>query len=210
MRARVKFCGMTGVDDVRLAGRSGASHFGMIFAPSERRIAWSAAEAIARERSLEAPIPVAVFVDPSRGEVSRLLELFPQALLQFSGNESPSWIAPYAGRAIKVIHVGARDGTGSLRERCNRYEAATVMFDTGSTGLAGGSGTAFAWELVEPIARERPVWIAGGLRVQNVAACITAVRPFGVDARSGIETDGRKDLDTMRAFVTAVRDSDAT
>jgi len=210
MHARVKFCGMTGVDDVVLAGRSGASHFGMIFAPSERRIAWSAAEAIARELSAESPIPVAVFVDPSRDEVGRVLELFPQALLQFSGNESPSWIAPYARRAVKVIHVGAQDATGSLRERCNRYEEATVMFDTGSTGLAGGSGTPFAWEIVEPIARERPVWIAGGLRAQNVTACITAIHPFGVDARSGIETDGRKDFDKMRAFITAVRDSDAT
>lgn len=204
MHARVKFCGMTGVEDVASAGRSGASHFGMIFAPSERRIAWSAAEAIARELSPETPIPVAVFVDPARDEVNRVLELFPQAMLQFCGNESPDWIAPYARRALKVIHVGASDGTASLRERCNRYEEATVMFDTGSTGLAGGSGTAFAWELVEPIARERPVWIAGGLRVQNVAACIAAVRPFGVDARSGIETDGRKDFEKMRAFVTAV------
>ncbi len=210
MHARVKFCGMTGVDDVVLAGRSGASHFGMIFAPSERRIAWNAAEAIARELSPESPIPVAVFVDPSRDEVGRVLELFPKALLQFSGNESPSWIAPYSQRALKVIHVDARDGTGSLRERCNRYEEATVMFDTGSTGLAGGSGMPFAWEIVEPIARERPVWIAGGLRAENVSACMTAIHPFGVDARSGIETDGRKDFDKMRAFITAVRDSDAT
>ncbi|MHB8147310.1 MAG: phosphoribosylanthranilate isomerase [Vulcanimicrobiaceae bacterium] len=209
MQTRIKFCGMTGREDIALAREYGATHIGMIFAPSPRRIPWEAASGVTAWLN-GALVPVAVFVDPAPNEIERVLGLFPQAQLQFAGNEMPASIVRYADRAIKVIHVGVEDDTRSLRERCNRYGDATVMFDTGTTGVAGGSGTAFAWELVEPIARERRVWIAGGLRAENVAGCIATVRPFGVDVRSGIETGGRKDVTKMRAFVTAVRDSDAT
>ena len=209
MHPSIKFCGMTSWADVDLARTCGATHIGMIFAPSARRIAWDAAADIAG-RLTGALVPVAVFVDPASSEVERVLEAFPQARLQFSGHEDPAAIARYGERAVKVIHVGAADDTRSLRERCNRYEGTTVMFDTGTTGMAGGSGNAFAWEVVEPIARERTVWMAGGLRAENVSDCIAAVHPCGVDVRSGIETNGRKDVHKMRAFVMAVRDNDAT
>ena len=49
----------------------------------------------------------------------------------------------------------------------------------------------------------------GGLTPENVASCVREVRPFGVDVRSGIETNGRKDPHRMREFVRAVRDADA-
>ena len=200
---------MTSWEDVALARASGATHIGMIFAASPRRIEIDRAKEIARKLD-GTLVPVAVFVDPERIEVDGILNMFPTALLQFAGEEPAAFLADYGERAIKVIHIEPGEDLQSVRERCNRYERATVMFDTGATGLAGGSGMAFAWSLVEPIARERRVWVAGGLRSENVAQCIQVVRPFGVDVRSGIETNGRKDPQKMRAYIAAVRDSDAT
>jgi phosphoribosylanthranilate isomerase len=84
-----------------------------------------------------------------------------------------------------------------------------VLFDTYGAGLAGGTGKTFAWERVAPIARQRRVIIAGGLKPENVADCVAAARPFGVDVRTGIETDGRKDAGKMLAFRDAVRGADA-
>jgi phosphoribosylanthranilate isomerase len=67
----------------------------------------------------------------------------------------------------------------------------------------------FPWKAVAPIARKRQVIVAGGLTPETVALCVQTVRPYGVDVRSGVESDGRKDRNKMRAFVKAVKDADA-
>lgn len=198
----IKFCGCTGWSDVELAIDAGADAFGMIFAPSPRQIAWNAAADIAARLppSIQA---VAVFVNPARGEVDEVSELFPNARLQFSGNEAPAFVANYTERAIKAIHVG--EGAMDLAQAAGSFPYALLLLDSAYGGSAGGTGRSFVWEHAVEIARERRVVIAGGLRPDNVAACLERVRPFGVDVRSGIETQGRKDIVKMRAFVRAVR-----
>ncbi len=197
-----KLCGCTAWDDVALAIDAGADAFGMIFAVSPRRIEWGAAGEIARRLGRKIA-PVGVFVNPSRDEVDAVLALFPGALLQFSGEESPEFVAPYGERAIKALHVDAP--WDELERRGARFPHATLLFDSRRDGLAGGTGTTFAWEGAAPLAALRPVVVAGGLTPQNVAACVASTRAYGVDVRSGIETAGRKDPAKMRAFVHAAR-----
>lgn len=200
----VKLCGCTTWSDAALAIEAGADAFGMIFAPSPRRIAIDAAAEIAR-RVTPAIEPVAVFVNPEHSFVNEIRGLFPRARLQFSGDEPPEFVARYGDRAIKAIHV---DSLGRLvAQRAAGFPEATLLFDSRQDGLAGGTGTSFPWEHVAPIARARRVVVAGGLTPENVAECVTRVKPFGVDVRTGIETADRKDAEKMRAFVRAVRDA---
>jgi len=200
----VKFCGCTAWSDVALAIDAGADAFGMIFAPSPRRIGWDAANEIAGRR-FDAIAPVAVFVDPPRNDVERVRTLFPGAWLQFSGNEPPEFVALFGDRAIKAIHVGAPDA--SLEERASRYPRSVLLFDTHDRERAGGTGKRFEWPQVVALAAQRQVIVAGGLTPENVAGCVRELRPYGVDVRSGIESDGRKDSAKMLAFVRAVRDA---
>jgi phosphoribosylanthranilate isomerase len=199
----IKFCGCTASHDVELAAETGADAFGMIFAPSPRRITWQAANEIAAHvpASIE---PVAVFVNPAHGEVEKVRSLFPRARLQFSGNETPQFVANYGERAIKAIHVD--EGGTAVSEAAGAFPYALLLFDSKRDGLAGGTGETFAWEHIVEIASQRPVIVAGGLTPENVGACVERVHPFGVDVRSGIETGGRKDPAKMRAFVRAVRE----
>jgi phosphoribosylanthranilate isomerase len=199
-----KLCGCTRWTDVEMAIDAGADAFGMIFAASPRRIAWSEAEAIAA-RVPASIMPVAVFVNPTPDEVDAVRSLFPRALLQFSGDESPALVTPYGDRAIKAIHVDSL-GTG-LAARAARFPDALLLFDSRHDVLAGGTGQSFAWKYAAPIAGTRRVVIAGGLTAENVSECLECAHPFGVDVRSGIETKGRKDSKKMRAFVRAVRES---
>jgi len=198
----VKFCGCTAWNDVALAIDAGADAFGMIFAPSPRRIEWEHAVDIAGRR-LEAIAPVAVFVDPERDEVERVRTILPNALLQFSGNEPPEFVALFGERAIKAIHVGDRDEM--LAERASDFPRALLLLDTHDRERAGGTGKVFEWPRVSALAALRPVIVAGGLTPENVAGCIRELRPYGVDVRSGVESDGQKDARKMHAFVRAVR-----
>jgi len=179
----------------------------MIFAQSPNRITWEAAREIAgRIPSQITPVPV--LVNPTRDDVARVRDLFPQALVQLSGDETPAFTKSIGGTVIKAIHVG-NEAPHVMERICDRYAPSLVLFDTRVAGKYGGTGLTFDWTNIAKLARWRPVMVAGGLTPQNVAACVRAVRPFGVDVRSGIETDGRKDVAKMRAFVRAVRETDA-
>ena len=198
----VKFCGCESWADVELAMEAGADAFGMIFAPSPRRISFESAEQIARH-ALASIEPVAVFVNPEESLVNQVRTLFPNARLQFSGDEPPDFVAKYGERAIKAVHIDPH--ATLVAERAARFPEATLLLDSRQDGLAGGTGTSFPWEHAIPLAAQRRVVVAGGLTPENVAECVARVRPFGVDVRNGIETNDRKDLAKMREFVRAVR-----
>jgi phosphoribosylanthranilate isomerase len=185
-----------------MAAEAGADAFGMIFAPSPRRISFESAQEIAR-RAPPTIAPVAVFVNPADSDVDAVRELFPSAFLQFSGDETPDFVGRYGDHAIKAIHID--DRTTLVEERCERFPAAIVLFDARQDGMAGGTGRTFDWNQIVPIVAKRRVVIAGGLSPENVAECVRQAHPFGVDVRTGIETDGRKDPAKMREFVRAVR-----
>ena len=192
-----------------LAIETGADAIGMIFAPSTRRIAESSAKHIA-EHLPPFITPVGVFVDPTRDDIARARDIFPDLVIQLHGSETPSFVTSLDGKLIKTIHVPAETTDSNAIERlANEHPRAILMFDTAVNGRSGGTGTVFQWRTVAPIARERQVVISGGLTPENVSNCVRVVRPFGVDVRSGIETDGRKDKAKMRAFVQAVKDTDA-
>lgn len=205
-RTRIKFCGMTSADEVALAVAAGVDAVGVILAPSARRVP---PERVAELAKAIPPFVARVGVLANQGEEEASLLLGLGFTLQFSGSESAercemlSRGAPY----LKVFHVDrdARsiDDAGSIA-----FPHALWMFDTRAAGRAGGSGLTFDWTVLQSTAHERAIVVSGGLTSDNVAACVRAVRPYAVDVRSGIETEGRKDVAKMGAFVAAVREAD--
>ena len=151
---------------------------------------------------------VGVFVNPSLDDVARVRELFPAMQVQLSGDESPELAASIPGTVIKAFHVGD-DEPRALDAICERYPSIVPLFDTKSASAFGGTGTAFDWARIAPIAVRRRVYVAGGLTPANVGELVRRVKPFGVDVRSGIETNGIKDVSKMMAFVREVRENDA-
>jgi phosphoribosylanthranilate isomerase len=204
---RIKFCGCTSLADVELARDAGADYFGMIFADSPRQISWDAAGEIAR--SLPSGIePVAVFVNPSSDDIARAHAMFSDLTIQLSGDESPEFVNGVSGCVIKAVHI-SNETEKDVERMCETFPRSFLLFDSRVAGMYGGTGKTFDWSTVRQMARWRPCIIGGGLNSDNVREVISTVRPYGVDVRSGIETDGRKDAAKMRAFVHAVRENDA-
>jgi phosphoribosylanthranilate isomerase len=150
-----------------------------------------------------------VMVNPDETFVDDVLAL--GMVPQFSGDESPEFCADWAnGRYVKAIHFtsGTEYTPADAEAAAERYPGADLLFDSRSGALYGGTGTTFSWPLVEGIARRRRIIVGGGLSPENVADAVRGVRPFGVDVRTGVESDGKKDVEKMRAFVRAVREAD--
>ncbi|HTW84937.1 MAG TPA: phosphoribosylanthranilate isomerase [Candidatus Sulfotelmatobacter sp.] len=210
MRTRIKICGCTSVAEALLAVDAGADAVGVLLAEeSPRRVSMHVLHEIA------AAIPaltalVAVFVDPPSGLVDEALKV--GATPQFHGFESAETCEVFAaGPYLKAYHLRPdRIPSGpEFAAFARPFAHATWLFDTaGADGRSGGTGRVFDWRAARQLAGERRFVVSGGLTPANVGECVRLVRPYAVDVRSGVETDGAKDPDKIRAFVRAVREAD--
>ena len=206
MRTRIKFCGMTRVEDVRLAAALGVDAIGLVFAArSPRRID------AARGRELRAatgPLvhAVALFMDNDISEVANVISMLRPTLLQFHGGETAADCERHGLPYLKAVPMAAG---ADLREVAARHpRAAGFVLDGHAPGQAGGSGATFDWTRV-PRDFDRPLLLAGGLNPGNVAEAIRIARPYAVDVSSGIEAaPAIKDAQHMRRFVDEVRRAD--
>lgn len=205
---RIKICGITREEDALAAVRAGVDFLGFIFARQSPRCieAARAAEIIARlDRAVET---VGVFVDEDPRAVEEIVRLCGLDLAQLHGSESPLYCGRLACRVIKSFRVGPGAGRAELA----LYAGAVDFFllDTYRKGLAGGTGETFDWNLIEKLDPPGPFILAGGIGPDNVAAAIEMVRPFAVDANSGVElSPGCKDEEKIKRLVKEVRRADS-
>jgi phosphoribosylanthranilate isomerase len=208
---RVKICGLTRLEDARLAVELGAWALGMVFyARSPRRCSHSAALAISQELRRRSLL-CGVFVNATLPEIVARAEALALDLVQLHGDEGPAFCAEIArrtgARVIKAFQVGA---AGDLAD-AERYHVDFHLLDARSTDratLRGGTGERFDWSLLAKRRSRVPLILSGGLDSENVAEGIAAAADHGlyaVDTATGTEgAPGRKDPRRLRAFFAAV------
>ncbi|UUD64945.1 phosphoribosylanthranilate isomerase [Pseudomonas seleniipraecipitans] len=200
---RCKICGITRLEDALAAVAAGADAIGLVFyARSPRSVS------IEQARSIVAGLPpfvttVGLFVDMPQAEIEQVLAAVPLDLLQFHGDESAADCDALKRPYIKALRVRAQDDVTALVDAYP--DARAVLLDTFVDGVPGGTGQAFDWALV-PARLGKPVILAGGLTLENVAAAIAQVQPYAVDVSGGVElAKGIKDAAKVKDFVRAVR-----
>jgi phosphoribosylanthranilate isomerase len=208
--SKVKFCGITTLDDARLAADAGAWAIGLIFAAdSPRRCDPAAAAEIGASLKRRAEI-VGVFVNPTLDELVGTAEAVGLTILQLHGDEGPSFCAEAARRTGCKVIKAARVRSGADIQALVRFHTDYHLLDSHVAGRRGGSGETFDWELARAHRGSVPMILSGGLKPDNVAEAIAAVRPYAVDVASGVEAaPGRKDPVKLREFAEAVRSADA-
>ena len=205
---RVKICGITSLDDARMAAEAGAWAIGLIFVPaSERRVEVESAAEIGAD--LHRKVEVAgVFANAQLDEVAELADLCTLTLVQLHGDEGPAYCTEVARRTgAKVVKaVRARDkqsvrALGAYRDRVDFH-----MVDAYRPGVLGGTGETFSWDLLDELRdSSHPLVLSGGLTPENVGEAIAKTHPFAVDTASGTEAEpGRKDPAKITAFMRAV------
>jgi phosphoribosylanthranilate isomerase len=202
---RIKFCGITRLDDAELAVAAGAWAIGLIFWPRSPRRAdpANAAEiAAAVKRRIEV---AGVFVNATLDHVTEIADAVGLTMLQLHGDEGPAYCAEAARRTGCKVIKAVRVRSGADVQALSSFHTDYHLLDSYTAGVPGGTGETFAWEIARAHRGPIPMVLSGGLRPDNVADAIAAVRPFAVDVASGVErAPGLKDPDKLQAFVAAV------
>jgi phosphoribosylanthranilate isomerase len=203
MNTRVKICGITNLADAQAAVEAGADALGFIFYQKSPRCMTLPATAKISKRLPPFVLRVGVFVNAAEELITRAIGECGLGLLQFHGDETPEFCLRFGLMSMKAFRI--RDAE-SLKE-LPKYPTEAWLLDAYSAENLGGTGEKFNWDLaVEAQKFGKPVFLAGGLTPENVAAAMHQVRPFGVDVSSGVETSpGKKDHAKVRAFIANVR-----
>ena len=209
---KVKICGITNLNDARAAVDAGADLLGVNFyRPSPRYIMPDAAREVVNQlRSDGSPVEiVGVFVNESIESVIDTAIVTGIDVVQLHGDESPSFCEELnTGEGLRVIKA-LRVGEEFNPKDSQKYPVDAIMLDAFHRTLRGGTGQTIDFEVARLtrglVSR---LYLSGGLSPENVAAAISEVQPYAVDACSLLETiPGQKDAARMRAFVAAVRNS---
>jgi phosphoribosylanthranilate isomerase len=204
MATRVKFCGITRIEDAREAVRLGAWAIGLNhWEGSVRRVDPATAAEISAELRRQIEI-VGVFVDAHLDDVVSAAEDEQLAIIQLHGDEGPSYCAEAARRTGCKVIKAVRVRTAADLQAAEAFHTDYHLLDGYRIDAPGGTGTSFDWELVRGRRSKIPMILAGGLDPTNVAGAIEIARPFAVDVASGIESSpGVKDHVVMAAFANA-------
>jgi phosphoribosylanthranilate isomerase len=199
---RVKFCGMTRVDDALEAVRLGAWAIGLNHHPTSPRFCEPAA-AVEISSAVKRSVEVAgVFVNPALEALARAAEDESLTMIQLHGGEGAAFCREAARRTgckvIKAIRVRSKADVRAAEA----FRTDFHLLDAYRPGAHGGTGAAFDWELLADRRSEVPLILAGGLTPDNVDEAVATVRPYAVDVASGVEAEpGVKDHALMAAFL---------
>ena len=214
----VKICGITNLEDARVAVEAGADAVGFVFyEKSPRRVDPETAREIVAE--LPAGIEkVGVFVNQVEGSICSIASRVALTAVQLHGNNEDPHVADLVIQrqpGLKVL-VGISMCQPQPEDWAMMWRPDSVhafLVDSGNSAQHGGTGQVFDWEgckeSVGTIARLGRIIVAGGLKPTNVLDLLKVLHPWGVDVASGVEArPGKKDPDKVRAFVAAVRQAE--
>ena len=197
----IKICGITRPEDSQAAAGAGADAVGFIFWPGSARYidpekAGRIAKALPEELAR-----VGVFVNESAENINAVAASAGLTHIQLHGDEAPDIRPALSLPVIRAFRSAPQEG-----EIAAWSDAFAVLADGATQGSYGGTGTAADDSLIDAVQHHPRLILAGGLSPDNVAARIRQVRPWGIDASSGLEkAPGVKSHTKIRDLISAAR-----
>lgn len=208
-RTRVKICGIRDQDMLQAAVASGADAIGLVFVEASPRYIEPAAAWELVSRMPPWVSSVGLFRDAPIDAFCDVEEICPTAMSQLHGDEAERLVRECGPGVIKAVRYDSATIEAQLKRWDALEEVDAILVD----GSAGGEGVTLDWAGLRAAMDRadigKPVILAGGLTPDNVADAIRAVRPFGVDVSSGVETaPGVKSVELIEKFCRAVAEAD--
>lgn len=197
---KIKICGLRRPEDIAYVNEAKPDFAGFIIdVPKSRRNV--PREKVRELTALLSPeiLPVGVFVNAPMETILSLVTDGTLKAVQLHGQESQSYLEELKKQvAVPLIRAFSIRSPEDLTE-AEKSPADFVLLDNG----AGGTGETFDWSLLSSF--DRPFFLAGGLRLENITEAVSRFHPYALDLSSGVETDGYKDKEKIIAAVAAVR-----
>lgn len=203
MKTCIKLCGLKDIDDIMFATSLDINYLGMIFVENlPRSIDINTAiqaTTICKEKNIKS---VGVFLNQDTDTVDKVLSKVDLDVLQLHGTESITDYRIFKKDIIKTLHV-SKDSVFMSEEL--DFENTDFLLDASGENLQGGSGKCFDWNILNDVPVEK-LFIAGGLKPDNIIDLLSKYTPKCVDVSSGIEKImGHKDHNLMSDFVDKIR-----
>ncbi len=197
---KIKICGLRRPEDIAYVNEAKPDFAGFIIdVPKSRRNV--PREKVRELTALLSPeiLPVGVFVNAPMETILSLVTDGTLKAVQLHGQESQSYLEELKKQvAVPLIRAFSIRSPEDLTE-AEKSPADFVLLDN----VAGGTGETFDWSLLSSF--DRPFFLAGGLRLENITEAVSRFHPYALDLSSGVETDGYKDKEKIIAAVAAVR-----
>ena len=215
---KVKMCGISKVETIPAVVEAKPDYMGLVFAPSKRQVTVDQAKTLveelhkqytkrynngAEQSNNDEIKTVGVFVNETLDNLVSIATETNLDAVQLHGDEDEAFIQSLKGRTNVEIWKAVQIRSAADAEAWIDSSADMLLFDAYHKDERGGTGEVFDWTSLDEF--ERPFMLAGGIDGTNVARAIRTVRPYGIDISSGIETNGVKDDEKIKAFTNIVR-----
>ncbi|MCM3692653.1 phosphoribosylanthranilate isomerase [Neobacillus niacini] len=200
---KVKICGITDLTTAIAAVDYGADALGFVFAESKRKISEVKAKEIIAHLPKEV-VKVGVFVNETKEKIEEIASSVGLTHVQLHGDETPAFSESLSYPVIKAISIHDEQSLKSIEN----YKCEYVLIDGPKGKYRGGNGLSFDWNSISAEnLKDKKVILAGGLHKENVEEAINLIKPYMVDVSSGVETEGKKDLNKIQLFIIKAKGS---
>ena len=215
---KVKMCGISKVETIPAVVEAKPDYMGLVFAPSKRQVTVDQAKTLveelhkqytkrynngAEQSNNDEIKTVGVFVNETLDNLVSIATEANLDVVQLHGDEDEAFIQSLKERTNVEVWKAVQIRSAADAEAWIDSRADMLLFDAYHKDERGGTGEVFDWSCLDEF--ERPFMLAGGIDGTNVARAIRTVRPYGIDISSGIETEGVKDNEKIKAFTNIVR-----
>lgn len=221
---KVKMCGISKIETIPAVIEANPDYMGLVFAPSKRQVTVDQAKSLVKElhkqygnrysrdevqcsnQTLihqEFIKTVGIFVNETLDNLVTIATEVNLDAVQLHGDEDEAFIQSLKERTNVEVWKAVQIRSAADAEKWIDSSADMLLFDAYHKDERGGTGEVFDWSSLDEF--ERPFMLAGGIDSINVARAIRTVRPYGIDISSGIETEGVKDDEKIKAFTNIVR-----
>ena len=215
---KVKMCGISKVETIPAVVEAKPDYMGLVFASSKRQVTVDQAKTLveelhkqytkrynngAEQSNNDEIKTVGVFVNETLDNLVTIATEVNLDAVQLHGDEDEAFIKALKEKTDVEVWKAVQIRSSTDAEAWIDSSADMLLFDAYHKDERGGTGEVFDWSCLDEF--ERPFMLAGGIDSTNVAHAIRTVRPYGIDISSGIETDGVKDDEKIKAFTNIVR-----